>query len=83
MFYLRAKQGGKSDGSAGDICSSRDSDFASQNKEENPLLVKRLGFCFAKQGGLDIMKKNLALFLACAMGVALVGCDRNHCSSYR
>ena len=34
MFYLRAKQGGKSDGSAGDICSSRDSDFASQNKED-------------------------------------------------
>ena len=27
------------------------SDFASQNKEANPLLTRGFGFCFAKQGG--------------------------------
>ena len=36
------------------LSSSRDSDFASQNKEENPLLAKGLAFSFGKQGGFYV-----------------------------
>jgi hypothetical protein len=35
------------------LCLPEDSHFAPQNKEENPLLVRGLAFCSAKQGGFD------------------------------
>ena len=33
------------------------------NKEENPLLVKELGFCFAKQGGKSSARQRARIFL--------------------
>ncbi len=38
-------------------------DFASQNKEENPLLTKGFGFCFAKQGGKSSPHQGVRILL--------------------
>ncbi|WP_182437064.1 hypothetical protein [Roseburia intestinalis] len=74
LGFCFAKQGGKSSHRQGTrillrktrrkiLSSSRDSDFASQNKEENPLIVKGLGFCFAKQGGKSSHRQGTRILL--------------------
>ena len=54
--------------------SPKGSDFASQNKEENPLLTKGFGFCFAKQGGLYMKKYGKILGVVFLCGALLAGC---------
>ena len=39
------------------------SDFASQNKEANPLLTNEFGFCFAKQGGKSSPHQRVRILL--------------------
>ena len=45
------------------LSSSKDSDFAPQNKEENPLLAIGLGFCSAKQGGKSSPRQRIRILL--------------------